>query len=270
VDSTLAAIRRRKEVVAFAIGVTLFAAGAAALTRSHQRTAARALEGIQPAAANPARRVGGTVRPSIGPPIGPTLGTSVGAYVEKRRAVLRKLAAAQPGAASWAVVSFDRYREPEDVTDLLSTPFGRTLRVAAFQQRVPAGGFAPETVELGRQPVAAVLAAKAGAAVAARLERERSGIQRLIPTVGDAAYRQVYEAELRRLTGAAEALRTRPATVFALVVHGSNDALARLAKLPGVRLVDIADAPGAAGVAGPAFALLPDDTRTTTFGRPAP
>src|SRR6184192_3960505 len=100
VDSALAAIRRRKEVVAFAIGVTLFAAGAAALTRSHQRTAAHALEGIegiQPAEASAARRAGDSVRPSIGP----SVGTSVGAYVDKRRAVLRKLAAAQPGAPSW-------------------------------------------------------------------------------------------------------------------------------------------------------------------------
>src|SRR5438093_633811 len=153
--------------------------------------------------------------------------------------------------------------------EVVAFAIGVTLfaAAAAFPRRVPAEGSPPEPVGLGRQPAEAALAAKAGAAVAARLARERSDLQRLIPTVRDAAYRQVYEAELRRLTGAAEALRTRPATVFALVVHGSNDALARLAKLHGVRLVDIADAPGAAGVAGPAFAILPDATRTTSFGR---
>jgi hypothetical protein len=264
VDRALDAIRRRKQVLVFTIGVTLFAAGAAALARSHQRTSSRALDGMRPqsATAGPAARLSTT------PAIGPALGTSPAAYVDKRRAALGKLAASQPGSTSWAVVSFDSYREPDAVASLLSAPPGRSLTVSTFQQRVPAEGFAPETVELGRQRLEAALAAKAGTAVVTRLARERSDLQRLVPSVEDAAYRHVYQAEVLRLTAAVEALRSRPATVFALVVRGTNDALARLAKLPGVRLVDVADA--TTGPASPGFyGLLPDDTKTTTFGSPA-
>ena len=257
-------IRRRKEILAFLIGLILFAAGALALTRNHQRTAARPLEGIRPAARSAAEPGGRSARPSIGP-IGPPVGTSVGAYVDRRRAALGKAATAQPRAQSWAVVSFDSYREPEAVTALLS---GRTLTVAAFQQRVPAEGFAPETVDVGRRRLDAVLRARAGAAVAARLQRERSDLERLLPAVDDAAYRQVYQGEVHRLSEAIQPLRTRPATVFALVVRGPNEGLFRLSKVPGVRLVDIAENPVAGSSSG-VFGLLPDDVKTASFGTPA-
>lgn len=264
VDRSLLVIRRRKEILAFLIGVMLFAAGAVALTRSHQQTAARPLEGLSPLGKNAAKLPGGPPR-SAPLSIGPSVGTSVGAYVDKRRAALQKIATARPRETSWAVVSFDSYREPEAVTTLLS---GRSITVAAFQQRVPAQGFGPETVDLGRRRLEAALSAKAGAALAARLERERSDLRRLLPAVDDAGYRQVYQAEVRRLGEAIEPLRTRPATVFALVVRGSNDALFRLAKVPGVRLVDVAEAPAAAGTHG-FYGLRPDDVKTASFGTPA-
>jgi hypothetical protein len=265
VDSTLDAIRRRKELVAFAIGVTMVVAGFAALARSHQRTSSQPLEDMRPQSAD----VGTAARLSTTPAVGPALGASPAAYVDRRRAALGKLAASQPGSTSWAVVSFDSYREPEAVVSLLSTPPGRTLTVYAFQQRVPAPGFAPEAVELGQQRLETVIAAKTGAAVARRLARQRTDLQRLVPTVENAAYRQVYQAEARRLTGAVDALQSRPATLFALLVRGTNDALARLAKLPGVRLVDVAGTPSRPDPAG-FYGLLPDDTKTTTFGSPAP
>jgi hypothetical protein len=262
VDSSLLLIRRRKELLAFVIGLMLFAAGALALARNHQRTAARRLEGAAQPGQNEAKLASSSARPSIGP----AAGTSVGAYVDQRRAALKKVGTARPRTTSWAVVSFDSYREPDAVTALLS---GRTLTVAAFQQRVPAQGFDPETVDLGGRRVGAMLSARAGAALAARLERERSALERLLPTVDDAAYRQVYQAEVRRLAKVIQPLRTRPATVFALVVRGSNDALFRLSKVPGVRLVDVADSEASEGSSG-VFGLLPDDVKTASFGSPAP
>jgi hypothetical protein len=251
--------------VAFAIGIMLFAAGAAALTRNHQRTAARAFEhagdvqdGEAPAASVAER--------GDRPAIGPATGAMVGSYLDKRRAALKQVATAQPQATSWAVVSFDSYREPDAVLSLLSTQLGRSLKVVAFQQRVPAEGFAPETVEVGGGQVEAVLGSRAGAAVARRLERERTGLATLVRSVHDAAYRQVYQAEVERLTAAVEALRSRPGTVFALVVRDTNDALYRLSRIPGVRLVDLPEpAIAPPGVKGD-WGLLPDDTRTITFG----
>jgi hypothetical protein len=262
VGSPLLPIRRRKEILAFLIGLMLFAAGALALARNHQRTAARPLEGIRPAGQSAAKLASSPVGSSVVPSIGPSVGTSVGAYVDQRRAALRKVATGQPRAASWAVVSFDSYREPDAVTALLA---GRTLTIAAFQQRVPAQGFRPETVDIGRGRVGAALVARAGPALATRLERERSALERILPTVDEAVYRQVYEAEVRRLANAIQPLRTRPATVFALLVHGSNDTLFRLSKVPGVRLVDVADSPVAGSSSG-VFGLLPDDVRTASFG----
>ncbi|MGH2720929.1 MAG: hypothetical protein ACRDJO_04920 [Actinomycetota bacterium] len=251
-------IRRRKEVLAFAVGVALFVGGAVNLTRNHQRTASDPLGGARPDPPRAARSVEGHV--------GPQVGASVGAHIEKRRAELRKIASARPKDASWAVASFDAYREPEAVLSLLS---GRTLSVAAFQQRVPAPRFPAETVPVGGDPVGVVLERRAGAAVAAGLERQRAALEGLLPTVTDASYRRVYEAEAARLDEAAKLLRTKPATVYALVVRGSNDALSKLSRTPGVRLVDVADDPAATPSTHTFHGLLPDDLRVATTGAPA-
>jgi hypothetical protein len=253
-------LQRRKEVVAFIVGLALFAAGAVSLTRSHQRTAARPLEGVPPA---------GSAKPADArarPPVGPALGASIGTYVDQRRAALRKLATERPRDTSWAVVSFDSYREPDAVVSFLA---GRGLHVAALQQRVPVSGFAASRVDVGDRRVGEALDAEAGEGLARRLDRERAALQRLLADVDDAAYRQVYTAEASRLAEATGALRTRPATVFALVVRAPNETLSRLAKVPGTRLVDVADAeagpPGTSGFYG----LLPDDVRIATFGSAA-
>jgi hypothetical protein len=250
-------IRRWKEVLAFAVGVALFAGGAISLTRNHQRTAADPLHSVE--APSDTAQDAGEGSGSVGPQVG----TSIGAYLEKRRAQLKKITTAKPRDASWAVVSFDAYREPEAVLSLLS---GRTLSVAAFQQRVPAPRFPPEAVSLGKARIEVVLGARAGAAMATRLERQRSGLEALLPGVDDASYRRVYEAEVTRLDEATKMLRTRPATVYALVVRGSNDALSKLSRTPGVRLVDVADDPLATPETATFHGLLPDDLRVASIG----
>jgi hypothetical protein len=251
-------IRRRKEVLAFAVGVALFVGGAVNLTRNHQRTASEPLAGARPSGRQSAGAVEGHV--------GPQVGASIGAHIEQRRAELRKVAAARPREASWAVASFDAYREPEAVLSLLS---GRTLSVAAFQQRVPAPRFPAETVAVGDEPIEEVLAERAGAAMAARLAKQRAELEEVLPRVTDAGYRRVYEAEVARLDEAAALLRTKPATVYALVVRGTNDALAKLSRTPGVRLVDMADDPAATPSTHSFHGLLPDDLRVATTGAPA-
>ena len=251
-------VRRRKEVLAFAVGVALFVGGAVNLTRNHQRTASDPLGAARANPPHGAEAVEGHV--------GPEVGASVGAHIEKRRAELRKIATARPRDASWAVASFDAYREPEAVLSLLS---GRTLSVAAFQQRVPAARFPTETVPLGDGSIDDALERRAGAAMAARLEERREALEDLLPTVTDASYRRVYEEEAARLDEAAKLLRTKPATVYALVVRGSNDALAKLSRTPGVRLVDVADDPAATPGTHSFHGLLPDDLRVATAGAPA-
>jgi hypothetical protein len=57
--------------------------------------------------------------------------------------------------------------------------------------------------------------------------------------------------------------------VYALIVRGSNDALSKLSRTPGVRLVDVADDPAATPSTHSFHGLLPDDLRVSTTGAPA-
>ncbi len=160
---------------------------------------------------------------TVPPPtqVGPNPGTEVPEYVSARKAAL-----AANRDERVAVVSLAKYSTQAQVKTILGANPVVALLVA------PAGT-AP-TVVTGD------LAAWSKAQTAAT-QSERDEIKKLIPTVGDPAFKTFYTEEVARLDKALKVFDANSAMVFGVVVKAPAAALQALGAKAEIRLVDVAD-----------------------------
>lgn len=171
--------------------------------------------------------------------IGPANRVEVPAYVEDRAAVLDGL---DGGRA--AVVSFDRYLTEAEARARLQP---EALLVAG------AGGD-PAVVTGPLEEWAAEERAYAASEV--------ENLTRLLETTGEAEFVATYREDIARYRHLAETLDPAGPIVFGAVVVAGADELRRLAKVDGVRLVDVGptdEVPDASGLRG----LRPEEREWT-------
>jgi hypothetical protein len=183
-------------------------------------------------------------------------GDSVPRYLEASRAKLSALAAAQPDEPVYALVTFGRYLNPDQVRAVAAAvPDITPLRGYA---RVPLTGRQTERVMLAAARLPADLIADM-AAVAARKDADADIYERMATDEAGAQLRDIYNSNARVSRAEATGYRTACACVFALLVRATPGALTALANQPDVRAVDPADnvaAPDDAVFAAP----LPEQT----------
>jgi hypothetical protein len=151
--------------------------------------------------------------------VGPAPGADLAPYHADRSAAL----AAAKGQRL-AVVSFDAYRSEAAARSAVGQ-----LEVRSLLAAVPGG--APSVVD-GTLP--AWLDQQM-----ASTRSDRDEIQKLLPTVDDAQFRDFYKGEIDRLTKLIDAVKPDGALVFAVLVRGPATGLQALSRTPGVRLVDV-------------------------------
>lgn len=170
------------------------------------------------------------------PTLGPARGTDVPTYLERRRQAL----AAADGERV-AVVSLAAYLPEAGARALVGGARVLDLLVALpGEPPATAGGGVARWLQARRAP----------------LQAELEELRRLIPTVGDAAFRAVYEEEAARLAAVLGGLGPDAAVVYGLVVRAPAATLQGLAGDERVRLVDV----GGTEVPGRAAGLRPEET----------
>ena len=155
------------------------------------------------------------------PEVGPKPGTALPAYVTARKSAL---AAVRDERV--AVVSLAKYATQAQAKTLVGT-----TPVVALLVAPPGTGPVTVTGDL------AAWTKEQSAATQA----ERDEIAKLIPTVGDAAFKKFYTEEVARLDKALKSFSPTSAMVFGVVVRGPATALQALGAKAEVRLVDVAD-----------------------------
>ena len=204
----------RRTIRFFAVSLFVAVAGAAVFLTLNS------LRGDAPSVAGPPAAVE-TVT-TLPPPaeVGPKPGTDVAAYLAARKAALAATADERV-----AVVSLAKYSTQAQARALAGSNPVVALLVA------PQGvGPAVVTGDLAEWSKAQTVATAA----------ERDEIQKLIPTVTDAAFKNFYNAEVARLDTALKNFAPTSAMVFGMVVKAPAAALKTLGAKAEVRLVDVA------------------------------
>lgn len=153
--------------------------------------------------------------------IGPVQGVELAGYVSGRKAAL---AAADEERV--AVVSLAKYSTQAQARALVGS-----LPVVALLVAPPGIGPTVVTGDLAAWATAETAATRA----------ERDEISKLIPTVGDPAFKAFYTEEVARLDKALRSFAPDSAMVFGVVVHGPSAGLQALGARSEVRLVDVGD-----------------------------
>lgn len=215
-------LRYRTEIILFSLGALVFGGGLFRIIAANRGPANVSVD---------APTTPDVVRPSVGPPAG----QPVDEYIVEKQQLLEGRAASDPSGSASSVVSLDAYRSGEQIETLLR---GRRLNLVALQVRVPRPGVQPQTVALrDRTPTEAVEAWRQDQS--SRLAEELEELEKLIPTVTDSDFKTVYEADAELHRQALSALEAGSSFVYAILIQATHRELARISKLPGVRLVDI-------------------------------
>jgi hypothetical protein len=159
--------------------------------------------------------------------VGVAPGGSIPEYIESARHELFRYT----GGTTYALVTFDAYRNPMDLAGVLAG-----LDVAEVIVRVPLPGEQTEITRLGAQRLPDDVLAGLDR-LAARKEAEAIEYRRLA-TQGDLILRDSYADGARIAAAEADAMRQRNACVYAVVVRGPAAALSAAAGRAGVRVVD--------------------------------
>lgn len=171
--------------------------------------------------------------------VGPAPGTDLAGYVTSRKAAL---AAARD--ERMAVVSLVKYSTQTQAKAVVgATPIVSLL--------VAPPGTGPEVVT---GDLAAWVKTQTAATIA-----ERDEMKKLIPTVGDPAFKTFYAEEVARLDKALKSLAPDSAMVFGVVVRGPAAALQALGARAEVRLVDVAETAADAPVDAVYRGLRPEE-----------
>lgn len=219
---------RRREIAVFVAGFLLFLSGGANLIVTQQRatTSVGTSKNSRPGH-TPVRKV-----------VGRPAGESVAGYISRKKSLLASRAKKDPGAVSFAVVSFDSYRNPEQVEAFLSV---NKLSVKAAILRVALEGLPAEEVRLSDSKASGALSAELRSRAAQESGRAEE-LEKIIPTVAEEEFRSVYLQDASRRRKAAEILSSG-AVWFAVVVEAPLSALSKGGTAKEVRLVDIPEEP---------------------------
>lgn len=194
--------------------------------------------------------------------VGPPLDVVVDDYITGRHDALREIDGADD-ASLVAVVSFDTYLTPEQVSEVL----GDGLTILVAQYRIPAEGEPPLETEVVGGDLEGSVHRAVEQALAPLREEERE-VERLLEsdTVEDDAYVEDYERRLSELRSVRNVVETGAPVVFAVVVEASPELLQGLVGQQHVRLVDPAP-PGIDPDRSSFFGVRPEDTDRATYGR---
>jgi hypothetical protein len=195
------------------------------------------------------------IDPSATASLGPRTGEPVAVYGAAASGRLERLAADSPAAPAYALVDLTRYLTPEQVDALVG---GMSMRLAYVQ--VPDPGLPTEVY-----PIAVAGPASLAAGLSALAKRSRLAATEEVDVLhlpGSDLPPALVKAIRRRVAALlVEAAAFGPGCrcVFAFVLRGRVAALARLARRPAVRIVDVA--PPDVGFAGLAFQWVLPQTR---------
>jgi hypothetical protein len=156
--------------------------------------------------------------PSSG--VGPSPGEPLPAYLEARRAAL-----ASASGNRGAVISFGKY-----VNEAQARAAVGRLSVTSLLAAVPGGSPSVVTGSMAQWVDAQIAENRA----------ERDEIRKLIPTVDDPQFKSFYQEEVARLNKLVDDVKADGPLVFGAVVKGPATDLQAVAKVPDVRLVDVA------------------------------
>jgi hypothetical protein len=196
--------------------------------------------------------------------VGPEIGDKVAIYVAEAKARLLRQAAGAPDGEVAAVISFESYRTPEQLREIVGHLVIRRVLFRA-PLRLPAGEI--HTVRVRRKAIvetrkemrhaAAVRAAQAGELLRVAATIENDPVQKE-DQERDAA---VFQREAKILQGECTC-------VFAVVVRAKLRLLAELLAVPGIRVIDA----GERDVPIDTYefsAVMPDEKITVTGGNQA-
>lgn len=225
----------------FIIGAILFAAGLVNLIGRQVGSADEARPAGQPAA-SPEPRPGR---------VGPNQGDSVNAYITRRKALAAERASRAPREPTYGIVVFNSYRKASEVEALMKD---RALEVVSVLTRVPVAGFKTRDTLVGARSLAA-----AAAEETAVVTRDLKILEEIAAGVKDPDFRSIYQREIQLHRDALTYLGRDPATVYAVVVRGTNSTIGRTASAAQVRYVDLPDDPTATPGDSTFTALIPED-----------
>lgn len=151
--------------------------------------------------------------------IGPPAGADVVSYGQKRKEAL----AAATGDRI-AIVSFWSY-----TTEAKAKALAGDAELMGLLAAAPGGQPAVVTGALTAWVTAQTAEARS----------ERDEINKLLPTVTDAAFKTFYQSELTRLNGVINRIRPTGDLIFGLVVRAPSTTLQALATKPEIRIVDV-------------------------------
>lgn len=246
--SAIAFLRRRPDAAVFIVGAVLFAGGLMSVI------------GRQLAAPDEARLLSEQAEKSAPPTagrVGPNLGEEVGPYLERRRQLASERSTREPREPTYAIVVFNSYRRASEVDALMND---RGLEVVSVQTRVPVPGFKPRDLPLAGRGLVAVAAAETTGVTA-----DLAALEGIAKSVSDSNIRSIYEREIQMHRDALGHLGEDPATVFAVVVKGTNSAIGRTASAGQVRYVDLPEDPTATPADTTFAGLIPEDENSATF-----
>lgn len=213
------------------------------------------LSGVGALLAYPGASPAYPIDPSATASLGPRTGEPVAVYAAAVSRKLARLAAASPAATAYALVDLTSYLTPEQVDALAG---GMAIRLAYVQ--VPDPGLPTEVY-----PVAVAGPASLAAGLSALAERSRLAATEELDVLHlpGSNLPPVLVKAIRRRAAAllAEAAAFGPGCrcVFAFVLRGRVASLARLARRPAVRIVDVGQPD--VGFAGLAFQWVLPQTR---------
>jgi hypothetical protein len=201
-------------------------------------------------------------RPTASSPewVGVQDGDSIPGYIQLSQSRLAALAASEPGRASYALVSLDRYLRPDEVATLLGAVAGMSS-VTAYA-RLPLPGHQTERVTLAAAQLPDDLTA-AMTRVADRKDGDADSFGELADQQPPGTLREIYASNAAVSRTEASAYRQQCACVFALVVRASATVLVNFSARPDVRAVD--PAPDLTDVTAAVFAApLPEQVDRAT------
>jgi hypothetical protein len=242
----LGRLKKRPDLIIFGLGVLLFVGGLGGLIPGERA----------PARPVPTAAIGGTgtSKASTSGRVGPAPGEQVGPYIQAREALLAKRKVDAPKSSSPGLVVFESYRTVAQAEDFLKRS---KLPAVSVKMRVPLGIFRPVEVTLGKRSLSAAVQG-----LKDPIRRELKELEEVSRQVTEPSFKAVYTKDIELNRQALALLDGNAATIFALVVEGSNANLAAAAAIGGVRYVDVPDDEGATTGSIAFVALLPEDTET--------
>lgn len=221
-------VRYRSEVIVFTIGVLLFSGGLINVIASNRSTQDEEVD-LRPSAPGPS---------GLGE-VGPGAGTDLVAYIDGKKKLLASRAKAAPKEASFAVLSFDSYKTPDETDKFVKA---RKLETNSVEVRIPLPGYSSDSLSLENLSVVEAISAWRDRRLST-LREELSELEKIIPTVDDKEFRRVYQEDAESRRKAISILEGNASVVFGLLVRGPHGDLLKASQAPGVRLVDLPEEP---------------------------